>query len=106
MSFPWVTRFSPRSARGRRMMGLGGRGASICLATFGALLPSGSGLSTRSPRPSSPRERRGSAFVRQKLELLSSCDYQRRCLFAPAELTAIGPYAVQDDGQLAGDRDA
>src|SRR4051812_13698957 len=31
-----------------------------------ALVPSGSELSTRSPRPSSPRERRGSAFVRRK----------------------------------------
>jgi hypothetical protein len=41
---------------------------------LGALLPSGSGLSTRSPHPSSPRERRGSAVVRRKLELLLSCD--------------------------------
>lgn len=35
-----------------------------------ALLPAGSGLSTRSPRPSSPQERRGSALVRRKLECL------------------------------------
>ena len=57
--FPWVTRFSSRSAHGRRMMGSGGQGVSICPATFGASLPSGSGLSARSPRPSSPREPRG-----------------------------------------------
>jgi len=29
MSRPWVTRFSSRSARGRRMMGSGGRDVSI-----------------------------------------------------------------------------
>jgi hypothetical protein len=45
---------------------VGHRGVSICLATFGALLPSGSELSARSPRPSSPRERPGSAVVRRK----------------------------------------
>src|SRR5277367_4435434 len=104
MSRPWVTRFSSRSARGRRTMGSGGRGVSICPATWTASLPAGSGLSTRSPRPSSPRERRDSAFVRRKLELLSSCGYRRCCLFAPAELAAIGPYTVQDHRQLAGDR--
>jgi SAM-dependent methyltransferase len=32
--------FSLRSALGRRRMGSGGRGVSICAATFGALLPS------------------------------------------------------------------
>jgi hypothetical protein len=66
-----------------------------------AALPSGSGLSTRSPRPSSPRERRDSAFVRRKLELLSSCGQRHRCLLAPAELAAISPYTVQDHRQLA-----
>jgi hypothetical protein len=69
-----------------------------------ASLPAGSGLSTRSPRPSSPRERRDSAFVRRKLELLSSCGYRHCGLFAPTELAAIGPYTVQDYRQLAGDR--
>ncbi len=34
MSRPWVTRFSSRSARGRRRMGSGGRGVSICPATW------------------------------------------------------------------------
>ena len=37
--FPWVTRFSSRSARGRRRMGSGGRGVSICRTTFEASLP-------------------------------------------------------------------
>jgi hypothetical protein len=69
-----------------------------------ALLPAGSGLSTRSPRPSSPQERRGSALVRRKLELLLR---RRSCgLLAPTELAAIDPHAVQDDRQLAGDRNA
>ena len=58
MPFPRVTRFSSRSAQGRRMMGSGRCSVSICLATFGASLSSGSGLSTRSLRPSSRRERR------------------------------------------------
>ena len=40
------------------MMGSGGRGVSICPATWRALRPAGSGLSARSPRPSSPQERR------------------------------------------------
>ena len=35
MPFPWVTRFSSRSAQGRRRMGSGGRGVSICPATWG-----------------------------------------------------------------------
>jgi len=34
MSRPQVTRFSSRSALGRRMMGSGGRGVSICPATW------------------------------------------------------------------------
>ncbi len=73
------------------MMGSGGRGVSICPATFGASLPSGSGLSARSPRPSSPRERRGSALVRRKLELLSSCGDGRRGLFAPSRTRCRRP---------------
>src|SRR5829696_8587868 len=42
-------RFSSRSARGRRMMGSGERGASIWTTTLRAW-SAGSGLSTRSPR--------------------------------------------------------
>ena len=50
-----------------------------------------SGLSTRSPHPSSPRERRGFALLRRKLEFLSSCDCGRcRSLLAPAELAVVG----------------
>jgi hypothetical protein len=64
-----------------------------------------SGLSTRSPPPSAPRDRRGTALVRRKLELLPSCD---RCwrggLFAPAKLAAVDPHTVQDDRQVTGDR--
>jgi hypothetical protein len=102
MSRPWITRFSSRSARGRRMMGSGGRGVSICPATFGALLPSGSGLSARSPRPSSPRERRRLRPFRRKLQFPSS---RRHSLLTPAELGVVDPHAVQDDRQLARDRD-
>jgi len=36
-SLPRVTRFSSRSAQGRRMMGSGGRGVSICFTTLRAL---------------------------------------------------------------------
>src|SRR6516162_10525214 len=105
MSRPWITRFSSRSARGRRMMGSGGRGASICPATFSVLLPFGSGLSTRSPRPSSPRERHWLRFFRRKLKLRSSsCLCRRGSLLAPAELRLVNPHAMQDDRQLAGDR--
>ena len=50
-----------------------------------ASLPAGSGLSTRSPRPSSPQERRGSALVRRKLERQLRCDRGRCGLLAPAE---------------------
>jgi len=71
-----------------------------------ALLPAGSGLSTRSPRPSSPQERRGSALVRRKLQCLLRRDRGRCGLLAPAELAAIDPHAVQDHRQLAGNRDA
>jgi hypothetical protein len=47
-----------------------------------ASLPAGSGLSTRSPRPSSPQERRGSALVRRKLERQLRCDRGRCGLLA------------------------
>jgi hypothetical protein len=68
--------------------------------------PTGSGHSTRSPRPSFPQERRGSALVRRKLKLLLRRDHGRcGCLLAPAELAAIEPHAVQDHCQLAGDCD-
>jgi hypothetical protein len=67
LPFPWATRFSSRLTHGRRMMGSGGRGVSICPATFGAPLPSGSGLSPRSPRPSSPRERRRLRLIQAEI---------------------------------------
>ena len=70
-----------------------------------ASLPAGSGLSTRSPRPSSPQERRGFALVGRKLERRLRCDRGRCGLLAPAELAAIDPHTVQDHRQLAGDRD-
>src|SRR4051812_23494245 len=71
-----------------------------------ALLSSSSGLPTRSPCPSSPRERRGSTLVRRKLELLSSCGRGLYCrLLAPAEFAAVDPHTVQDDRQLASHRD-
>jgi hypothetical protein len=36
VSFTWVTRFSPRSAQGRRMMGSGRPDVSICFTTLPA----------------------------------------------------------------------
>ena len=51
---------SLHGCRAGRCMMRSGRARCLNLpVTFGALLLSGSGLSTRSPRPSSPRERRG-----------------------------------------------
>ena len=109
MSLPRVTRFSSRSAQGRRMMGSGERGVSICFTTLRAE-PAGSGLSTRSPRPSSPRERSGSPFRASSwcLVLLCSgcCEAGAPGFLAEAELGFVAPHAVQDDGELAGDRDA
>jgi hypothetical protein len=50
-----VTRFSSRSAHGRRMMGSGGRGISICPATFGAFQPSVLVADHTGPRSLIPR---------------------------------------------------
>ena len=62
MSRPWVTRFSSRSAQGRRRMGSGGRGVSICPATWRhCCRPVQDSKRDRlAHRP--PRERRGSAL--------------------------------------------
>ena len=43
----------------------------------------------------------GSAFFRRKLQILS---LRRHSLLAPAELGLIDPHTVEDDRQLAGDR--
>ena len=102
LPFPWVTRFSPRSARGRRMMGPGGRGVSICFSTCNV---------SSAAVPDSQRDRlthrphgndAGSALVKRKLELFCSC----RGLLAPAEHAAVGPHAMQDHRELASDGDA
>jgi hypothetical protein len=78
--FVWTT---PNELRESFLIGVsmicsGGRGVSIYPATSGGagVLPFGSGLLTRSPRPSSRRERHDSAFVRLKLELLSLSGYR------------------------------
>ena len=65
----------------------------------------GSRLSTRSPRPSSPRDDDvppdwGGNWIAPSL-----CRGPSVWLFAPAEFGAVTPHAVQDDGQLASDGD-
>ncbi len=108
MSRPWVTRFSSRSAQGRRRMGSGGRGVSICPATWRSrdhLVPD----SQRDHLVHRPHGNdAASALVRRKLEPLWLCGGQRRrCgLLAPAELAGVGPHAVQDHRQLASHGDA
>ena len=65
-------RGSLASLRGRRAAAAGwgqeDEVSRICPATWRAWLPAGSGLSTRSPRPSSPQERHRSALVRPEME--------------------------------------
>jgi hypothetical protein len=87
------------------MMGSGGRGVSIYPATLqhspcrfrtlneitSPIVPTGT---TRLPRLRGKLKRSGSSGARL------SC-----CLLAPAESGAIGPYAMQDDRQLACHRD-
>jgi len=109
--FPGPFRGSLASLRGRRvgrrMMGSGERGVSICFTTLPGLV-AGSGLSTRSPRPSSPRNDPGIAlsgesFVRVACSFdLSRSRRQRGRLLSKAELGCVGPHAMQDDGELAG----
>ena len=62
VSRPWVTRFSSRSAQGRRRMGAGGRGVSICPATFGGIAALRLRTLNEIASPIVPRERRGSAL--------------------------------------------
>ena len=64
----------------------------------GNRLPLGSGLLPGSPRPSSPRERHGSA-PRAETRSLSGGS-RHRALLAPAELGTIGPHPVQDGDVL------
>jgi len=102
---PVVTRFSSRSVLGRRMIGSGGRGVSICSRPRKLTLPR-SRLLTRSHRPSSPRERFG---------LPAGADWgigTRRFRPVPSQgwtrgrpkHALIAPHAVQNHGELAGDR--
>src|SRR5580704_12375976 len=104
MSRLWVTRFSSRSAHGRRWMGSGGRGVSICPATWRHRCQPVPDSQRDHLAHRSPQERRGSALVRRKLECQLRCDGGCcGCLLAPMELAAIDPHAVQDHRQLAGD---
>src|SRR3954449_27818 len=74
-------------------MGSGGR-ASQSVERPSGRPPFGSGLLPGSPRPSSPRERHGSA--RGRAETGSTSGGRHRALLAPAELRVVGPHAVQD----------
>src|SRR4051794_22640088 len=91
--------------RGRRITGSGGWASQSVWRPPGRL-PLGSGLSAGSPRPSSPRERRGPAPSGAETRSRSAGDGGRRALLAPAELGAVGPDAMEDDRELAGDRHA
>ena len=102
MSCPWITRFSSRSARGRRMMGFR---RARCLNLSRDLR----GIDNP-PVPDSQRDHLahrphgndvGSASSGGNCKFLSS-----RChsLLAPAERGLVDPHAVQDDRQLARDR--
>lgn len=65
-------------------------------AIFGALPPSGSGLSTRSPRPWSSREQRGSLSPDQP-----GLGSRRCCDLRPSRIgAAAASHAVQDNGGL------
>ncbi len=98
----WIARFSSRSALGCRIMGSGGRGASIGFVTSGRCCHPVPDTQRGHPAHRPHRNDTASALVRQKLELLAS----RGGLLAPAELAAVGPHAVQDHRQLPGHRDA
>src|SRR3954454_10504519 len=91
--------------RGRRIMGFGGWASQSVWRPPGRL-PLGSGLSAGSPRPSSPRERRGPAPSGAETRSLAAGDGGRRALLAPADLGAAGPDAMEADGELAGARHA
>src|SRR4051794_25456316 len=89
------------------MMGSGGRGVSICPATWKHCCR---------PVPDTQRDQlahrphgndAASALVRRKRELLWSCGGRgSRRLLAPTELAAVSPHAMQNHRQLAGYRDA
>lgn len=105
---PWVTRFSSRLPLGPRMMGSGERAVSICFTTLPCFWPAGSGLSTRSPRPSSLGNDpgivlSGEGFVRVACSSICLRSEVNRLL--QSGIGRVSPHAMQNDGQFAGDRD-
>ena len=95
-----VTRFSSRSMLDRRMMGSGGRGVSICPRPFG-LGPKvqGSQRDRRAHRPG--REAPLHPFGRTGATR-PAFSVSGQGLLAEAEVGAVEPHAVQDDGELSG----
>jgi hypothetical protein len=116
VSLPRVTRFSSRSARGRRMMGSGEQGVSICFTTWSAdadrfgtlneiaspIVPTGTIRVTLAGEVWPGVVPFDGAGVSRSCE---GSDGGRR-LLAKAELSPVAPHPVQDDGELARDRHA
>ena len=86
---------------GRRITGSGGW-ASRSVSRPRGRPPPGSKQSAGSPRPSSPRERHGSALGRGGNSISPQAGGRRRVLLAPAELRAVDPHPVQDGRELTG----
>lgn len=109
---PRVIRFSSRSALGPPHDGIRRARRLNLVHDLANLGSAGSGLSTRSPRPSSPRNDPGIALSGESfVRVPCSFDLSRsRCqcgrLLSKAELGCVGPHAVQDDAQFAGHRHA
>lgn len=109
LTVPWVTRFSSRSAPGPPHDGVRRARRLNLFHDLADLGSAGSGYSTRSPHPSSSRNDRVSPFGAKALFVflapLICLGSRRQCggLLSKAELGRVGPHAMQDDGELAGD---
>ena len=68
-------------------------------------LPRGSRLPTGSPRPSSPRDDEAPPVLLAEAADLLVMPWPDRVFLAPAEFGIVTPHAMQDHGELAGDRD-
>ena len=111
VSFAWVTRFSSRSAHGRRMMGSGRRGVSICFTTLKAFylqaLDSQRDRLAYRPHGNDPAHPFGQIpLACPSISSGRSETSDRAGLLAEAELRFVAPHAVQHDGKLASDGDA
>src|SRR4051794_17411880 len=69
-------------------------------------MPVGSGLSTRSPYPSSPRELSGPPIRAKRWRAPLGSGGSEAWFLAEAELGPVAPHPMQDDGELASNGDA